>query len=91
MRVDLARSLAIQSELANARRHAAISRKRKKRRAARREVRRLVREWPRVDERLDPEKALAGAVRYLRSPSAASAAATWRSPRTTWGSATCGR
>ena len=65
MRVDLARSLAIQSELENARRHAAISRKRKKRRAARREVRRLVREWPRVDERLDPEKALAGAVRYL--------------------------
>jgi hypothetical protein len=66
MRVDLARSLAIQRELATARHRVLVSRKRRKRRAARREVRSLRREWPVVDERLDPEKSLAGAVRYLK-------------------------
>jgi hypothetical protein len=65
MRVDLARSLEIHRELAAARRKAEISRKRRKRRAARRLVGRLLRERRVVDERFDPDKALAGAVRYL--------------------------
>lgn len=65
MRVDLARSLEINRELPRARRRAVLSPKRKKRRAARREVRRLLRERKVVDERFDPEKSLAAAVRYL--------------------------
>jgi soluble lytic murein transglycosylase-like protein len=65
MRVDLARSLEIAGELAAARRRAALSRKRKKRGAARREVRSLLRERPVADERFDPDRSLAGAVRYL--------------------------
>jgi len=65
MRVDLARSLEINRELPRARRLAVTSRKAKKRRAWRREVRKLLRERKLVDERFDPEKALAGAVRYL--------------------------
>jgi soluble lytic murein transglycosylase-like protein len=65
MRVDLARSLEINRELALQRRRAEISRKAKKRRAAREEVRRLLRERPLVDERFDPEKSLAAAVKYL--------------------------
>ena len=65
MHVDLERSVEIQHELASASRRAVISRKRKKRRAARREVRRLLRIRKVIDERFDPEKSLAGAVRYL--------------------------
>lgn len=65
MRVDLARSLEIDRELAAARRRAEVSRKRRKRRAARRLVGRLLRERRVVDERFDPDKSLAGAVRYL--------------------------
>ena len=65
MRVDLARSLEINGELARQRRRAEISRKSKKRREARREVRRLLRERKVVDERFDPEGSLDAAVRYL--------------------------
>jgi soluble lytic murein transglycosylase-like protein len=65
MHVDLARSLEINRELARQHRRAEISRKAKKRRAAREEVRRLLRERKVVDERFDPEKSLAAAVRYL--------------------------
>ena len=65
MRVDLARSLEINAELPRARRRAETSRKAKKRRMWRREVRRLLRERKLVDERFDPQKALAAAVRYL--------------------------
>jgi len=65
MRVDLARSLEINRELPRARLRAEIARKRKRRREARRLAARLVRERRRVDERFDPQKALAGAVRYL--------------------------
>ena len=65
MRVDLARSLEINSELARARRLAVISRKAKARRRWRGEVRSLLRERPIVDERFDTEKSLAAAVRYL--------------------------
>ena len=65
MHVDLARSLEINGELAREHRRAQISRKAKKRRAARREVHKLLRERRVVDERFDPRKSLAGAVRYL--------------------------
>jgi hypothetical protein len=65
MRVDLTRSLEINRELAREHRRAEISRKAKKRRAARHEVRRLLRERRVVDERFDPRKSLAAAVRYL--------------------------
>ena len=65
MRVDLARSLEINEELAVAGRRAVTSRKAKRRRAWRREVRSLLRERKVVDERFDPQKALDGAVRYL--------------------------
>ncbi|MEA2385842.1 MAG: hypothetical protein QOJ22_16, partial [Thermoleophilaceae bacterium] len=65
MRVDLARSLEIDRELGRARHRAAVSRKPRKRRAARRLVRALLRERLVADERFDPDKALAGAVRYL--------------------------
>ncbi len=65
MHVDLARSLEINRELARESRRAEISRKAKKRRAARHEVQRLLRERPVVDERFDPRKSLAAAVRYL--------------------------
>ena len=65
MRVDLARSLEINGELAREHRRAQISRKAKKRRAARREVAKLLRERRVVDERFDPRKSLAAAVRYL--------------------------
>jgi soluble lytic murein transglycosylase-like protein len=66
MRVDLERSLEIARELPRAERAARVSRRPRKRRAARRLVRSLLRERPRVDERFDPEKSLAGAVRYLQ-------------------------
>jgi soluble lytic murein transglycosylase-like protein len=65
MHVDLARSLEINRELARQHRRAEIARKAKKRRAARREVHKLLRERKVVDERFDPRKSLAAAVRYL--------------------------
>jgi soluble lytic murein transglycosylase-like protein len=65
MRVDLARSLEINDELAVARRHAVLSRKAERRRAARRKVRSLLRERKVVDERFDPQKSIDAAVRYL--------------------------
>jgi soluble lytic murein transglycosylase-like protein len=65
MRVDLARSLEINSELPHAQRRAVLARKAKNRRKWRREVSSLLRERKVVDERFDPEKALAAAVRYL--------------------------
>ena len=65
MRVDLARSLEIARELPRAERAARISRRVRKRREARRLVRSLLRERPTVDERFDPRKSLAGAVRNL--------------------------
>jgi soluble lytic murein transglycosylase-like protein len=65
MRVDLARSLAINRELPRAQRRAVTSQRAKKRRAARRKVRRLLRERRVVDERFDPQKSLDAAVRYL--------------------------
>ena len=65
MRVDLARSLEINAELPRALRRAETSRKAKKRRMWRREFRRLLRERKVVDERFDPQKSLAAAVRYL--------------------------
>ena len=65
MRVDLARSLEINRALPRTRRIAATARRAKKRRAARQKVRRLLRERRVVDERFDPQRAIAGAVRYL--------------------------
>jgi hypothetical protein len=65
MHVDLARSIAIDRELALSRHRALVSTRRRKRRAARLQVRRLLRERRVVDERFDPDAALAGAVRYL--------------------------
>lgn len=65
MRVDLGRSLEINRELERARRRAATAERPRRRRAAQRRVRALVRERSTVDERFDPEKSLAGAVRYL--------------------------
>jgi hypothetical protein len=65
MHVNLARSLAIDRELVQARHRALLSRRPRKRRAARRLVHRLLRERPVVDERFDPRKSLAAAVRYL--------------------------
>ena len=41
-----------------------------------------------VDTRFDPEQALAGTVRYLAAARNGSAATTWPSSRTTWGSGT---
>ena len=41
-----------------------------------------------VDTRFDPEQALAGTVRYLAVARNGSAATTWPSSRTTWGSGT---
>lgn len=65
MHVDLARSLEINHELARQHRRVEIARKAKQRRAARRKVRKLLRERKVVDERFDPQKSLAAAVRYL--------------------------
>ena len=65
MHVDVGRSIEIQRALARNRRRAVLARKPKRRRAARRKVRALRRERNVVDERFDPEKALAGAVTYL--------------------------
>lgn len=65
MRVDTVQSNRIFRAIERNQRRAVLSVKPKKKRAARRKVKELVRELKRVDERFDPEKALAGAVRYL--------------------------